>query len=460
LYVVDVFGNKELLFRDPAISCFLPMPLRARPRPPIITGFTDPKVTHATCLLTDAAVGMEGVEPGAIRYLRIAEPVGWPYDLVEGGHRYGEDHRYAGPEADRRNLANWTPVRILGDVPVEPDGSAHFAVPADTAVYFQLLDEQRRELRRMRSFISFQPGEVRTCTGCHESRAAAPGPPRAALAARRPVAVPDPPPWGDRPVNFRRDIQPVLDRHCVRCHRGLKPAGGLDFFGGLTSHDPGIPGYGYNRAYETILRQDLVAISKVRQQDASITPPLAYGSRRSRLLTALEKEPHTHEVCLAPADYRALVTWIDANAPYHDGFVNKRAPQPAYDLAADQALADKLAALHEPRCGSCHTARDVARLDWIHLSAPEESLFLRAPLSGAAGGHGTCPESVYASTTDAGYQAVLTLVTEAVQRAWAQPRRDLVRPASLGERQAVQQFPDEERPPVFGGTASEHAGHY
>jgi len=36
LYLIDVFGNKELVYRDPAISSFIPMPLRPRQRPPII----------------------------------------------------------------------------------------------------------------------------------------------------------------------------------------------------------------------------------------------------------------------------------------------------------------------------------------------------------------------------------------------------------------------------------------
>ena len=69
---------------------------------------------------------------------------------------------------------SWTPVEVLGTVPVEADGSAHFRVPVDTPVYFQLLDENYMELRRMRSFISFQPGEQRGCVGCHESKAVAP----------------------------------------------------------------------------------------------------------------------------------------------------------------------------------------------------------------------------------------------------------------------------------------------
>ena len=50
-----------------------------------------------------------------------------------------------------------------------------------------------------------------------------------------PTPIPVPPPWGVRPLNFLRDIQPVFDRHCTGCHGGLKPAGGLDFCGGLTT---------------------------------------------------------------------------------------------------------------------------------------------------------------------------------------------------------------------------------
>ena len=273
LYLLDVFGNKELIHRDPAISCFIPIPLRPRPRPPVLPDLVDLAEDHATCLLSDVSFGSEAIAD-RIRYVRIAEPVGWPYDNQLGGQRYGEK----GP-----HLINWTPIRILGDVPVERDGSAHFEVPADTMVYFQLLDENRMELRRMRSFISFQPGEHRACAGCHETRAQTPRPHPAPLAASLPPQKLIPPPWGDRPVSFLRDIQPILDRHCVECHSGLKPAGGLDFGGGLTDWSREferswglVPGYGFNRAFETIHRAGLVAAAEPNLQDASITPPLAY----------------------------------------------------------------------------------------------------------------------------------------------------------------------------------------
>jgi len=428
LYLIDVFGTKELLYRDPTISCFHPIPLRARPVPPILPDLVAPGARYATCVVSTVSYGCDGLEPERIKFLRVAEPVGWPYDNERGGQRYGEDHRYGGPGQERKNLVSWTPIRVLGDVPVEADGSARFVVPADTAVYFQALDARRMELRRMRSFISFQPGEQRACTGCHESRAVAPVPSarNTLLAMEREPRTPLPPPWGDQPVSFLRDVQPVLDRHCVRCHSGLKPAGGLDFIGGLITHDAEIAGYGHNRAYETILARGLVSISAVRAQDASITPPLAYGSLKSPLLLALTNRQHRGEVDLPEDDRLRLVIWIDANAPYHDQFVNKRPATPAYDLAQDKTLVEGLAAIHARRCAGCHKPGEVTRLDWIDLRDPDRALFLSAPLAGAVRERPGCGQAVYRDTQDPDYQAVRRLLTEALEKTWSRPRRDLV----------------------------------
>ena len=422
LYLVDVFGNKELVYRDPAISCFIPIPLRARPCPPILVEATDLTDDSATCVVSDVSFGSEEIAD-RIRYIRIAEPIGWPYDNERGGQRYGEK----GPK-----LINWTPIRILGDVPVEADGSAHFKVPADVAVYFQLLDENRMELRRMRSFISFQPGERRACAGCHETRGVVAGTAQAPLAAVKPPADPLLPPWGDRPVSFLRDIQPILDRHCVECHSGLKPAGGLDFFGGLTDWSREteqwwglVPGYGFNRAFETINRAQLVAVAEPNLQDASITRPLTYGAHRSKLIATLDKEPHTKRVQLDATERLTLTMWADANAPYHDRFVNKRAETKAYDVAADKGLAKQMTMVHERRCASCHKSAEISRPDWIDLKQPERSLFLSAPLAKSAGGTERCKTAAYQNTTDADYASLRQAVENAAKKAWDLPRRDL-----------------------------------
>ncbi|MBN1489415.1 MAG: hypothetical protein JXA69_05805 [Phycisphaerae bacterium] len=420
LYLIDVFGTKELIYRDPAISSFRPMPLRPRPRPPVLPDMTDRSQTHAVCSVTSVTHGADGIAPAQARYLRIAQRLQWPYDNTLGGQRYGE----------KAHLNNWTPARVLGEVPVEPDGSAYFTVPADTPVYFQLLDENHMELRRMRAFISFQPGERRSCVGCHETRAEAPPVGRMASALRREPSVPVPPPWGERAVSFLRDIQPIFDRHCMQCHTGLTPAAGLDFSGGLTAHEhpcappEGVAGYGANRAFDTLMARGLVAWSPV-QGDAAISMPLAFGSHRSKLVHAVRAHANGKQVQLSDEEWLRLVTWIDANAPYHDSFVNKRPAELPYDLARDAELVQAITAVHAKRCGGCHAAPDVSRVDWIDIHQPERSLFLTAPLAKAAGGTEACGAAVYASADDEDYARVLERVRTAVEQAWALPRRDL-----------------------------------
>ena len=409
LYLIDVFGTKELIYRDEGISCFVPIPLAARQRPPILPDTTDANVPYAVCTVRDVAHGTEGIAPGAVRYLRIASRLPWPYDNTHGGRRYEIDAKGRG--------VNWTPARVIGTVPVEPDGSACFRVPVDTPVYFQLLDKDHRELRRMRSFLSFQPGEKRSCVGCHETRALTPPAGGGAVDLFREPRDPVPPPWGTGAMSFLRDVQCVFDRHCTRCHAGLKPAGGIDLSGGLTPM--------HNRAYDTLVggRRGLLALSN-KNDDARVTAPLAFGSRKSKLVAVLEGKAHADRAKLGREDWLRLVTWIDLNAPYHDTFLNKRPAQAPYDLPADRELAGEIAAVHARRCADCHKPADVSRLDWIDIRKPARSRFLTAPVPARAGGSGRCKRAVYRDRGDADYQAVLRLVQAAVKQLRQRPRRD------------------------------------
>jgi hypothetical protein len=126
--------------------------------------------------------------------------------------------------------------RIVSTVPVEPDGSVYFEVPAGQAVFFQLLDAEGRALHTMRSFTGVLPGEKRGCLGCHSLQTGA-APNRVGLASRRAPTPVTPPPWGEESIGYERFVQPVLDRHCGQCHQGegearakleltLRPAGG------------------------------------------------------------------------------------------------------------------------------------------------------------------------------------------------------------------------------------------
>jgi hypothetical protein len=229
---------------------------------------------------------------------------------------------------------------VIGTVPVEADGSAYFRVPADTAVYFQALDENQMELVRMRSYVSLKAGEVRSCRGCHESRGQPPAVSALAPAAlRREPVIPTPPPWGsDRLLGYEWLVQPILDQHCTRCHSPEKPEGGLDLSG--VRHPDGflqsfhalfsgpLPGAKEWPAWKAALDQQgqlpLVSVSS-RFSNCSVTQPQEFGSHKSRfILTLLQDERHRQEVRLSEPQWQALVTWVDTNAPYYDTYVQRR----------------------------------------------------------------------------------------------------------------------------------------
>jgi len=349
LYLIDVYGNRELLHRDPLFSCAFPIPLRRRPRPPMLpsnapseregTEDEDDSKTAATCYVTDVYDGMQGVERGTVRYLRIAQHVGWPLDPKRGAMHYIPGN------AGGRHLGfhSWSPVRVLGEVPVEADGSAHFTVPADRAVYFQALDARHMEVLRMRSMVSLAPGEVRGCRGCHESQAKAPAhTPQAPLALRRAPDAPKPPPWGaDRLLGYEWLVQPILDKHCVRCHgqekpdppsRGRRSPATAGEVGGSLDLSKTRAVDGLLQSYRTLfgvlpgkkkVGRRLVSVSN-RFDGAGVTRPRQFGTHKSPLIAALGDAVHKKEVTLSEAEWLALVTWVDANAPYYDAFVNKR----------------------------------------------------------------------------------------------------------------------------------------
>jgi len=297
VYLIDAYGSKELVYRHPLYCAVNALPFRKALVPPSLPDAVDYSKNYAVCVLPDVYEGMAGVERGTVKYIRISEALPWPIVPGTGALRWDLSGR-------------WCPVRVIGTVPVEEDGSAHFKVPTvdNASVYFQALDAKHMEIRRMRSSISFQPGERRSCNGCHETKAISPGRPQG-LAARREPDMPEPPEWGPRKaIGYEWLVQPILDRHCVKCHGGAKPKKGMDFARG--------------RSYGTIVKKKrLVAVSN-RMSDGSVTNVKQFGSHRSKLILNLLKGHQ--KVKLSESEWIALVTWVDANAPYQDKMLNKR----------------------------------------------------------------------------------------------------------------------------------------
>jgi len=63
---------------------------------------------------------------------------------------------------------------LLGEAPMEEDGSFYIAVPPDKPVRFEVLDAAGSMVRAQKSWIWARSGEEHGCVGCHEDRALAP----------------------------------------------------------------------------------------------------------------------------------------------------------------------------------------------------------------------------------------------------------------------------------------------
>jgi hypothetical protein len=235
-------------------------------------------------------------------------------------------HWYAGPVDKVAGPFGWPSYvakASLGLVPVEPDGSAHFRVPAGKVVYFQALDKDLNELQRMRSVVQLQPGEKRSCIGCHDDRRTAPAVARK-LALRREADTPQPPPWGAVPFAYEEVVQPVLDRHCTRCHNPQHPKS-LDLTGTLDADR--IPA-----SYKTLIRSGLVHHLDYQYNAGGNEkkPPLSFGVLQSRLVKVLEAGHH--QVSLTPDEWHAIKCWIDLNCPLWPDY-QLREERPGPELA-------------------------------------------------------------------------------------------------------------------------------
>jgi len=163
----------------------------------------------------------------------------------------------------------------------------------------------------MQSFLRVQPGETTGCIGCHEHRTESP-PTAIAVSkalARPPEtvsAIPNVPDVFD----FPRDIQPILDRHCVDCHdydaadRGGPRTGGVV----LTSDR----GPWFSHSYATLFMHDLISHGDNRSQ--SNYAPRTLGSSSSRLLELTDGSHYG--ALLTERETRFLALWIDVGAMY------------------------------------------------------------------------------------------------------------------------------------------------
>lgn len=350
LYLVDTFDNLTLLREEPGCALLEPVPLQPQRRPRMPPDQTNPTSKTGLVKVTDlyAGPGLAGVPRGTVKRLRVI------------GYSFG--YRHMGAERDRVGFDGpWDVKRVLGTVPVEPDGSAFFEVPANTPVAFQPLDAQGRALQLMRSWSTVMPGELQSCSGCHEPQNSGAGPRTRMSALERPPSPITPWYGPERGFSFNREVQPVLDRSCVRCHDGRAGRPDLTLRPGVSFASKEV--YYINK--DVLFPPAYLALrafvrGHTQEGDLRLLSPCDYHASTTALIQLLEAGHHG--VRLDGESWSRLATWIDLNTPAHGTWTEvvgakRMADSPArrHDLQARYAGLDED---HEAIVATAEVTRD------------------------------------------------------------------------------------------------------
>ncbi len=304
LYLFDADGNLELLHRDPDFSCAWPMPLEPQPKPlqrPDVPEWD--RAQEGRFVMTDVYRGLPNTPRGTVKALRIVAVPAKTHPTMN---------------VPNLGVTNDDPGKcVLGTVPVEADGSAHFRAPAGVMVFFQALDEQGVALQSMRSSTHVQPGQTLSCVGCHEPRTMAPPATRAVAARREPSKI-TPGPEGSWPLRFDRLVQPVLDANCVVCHQtdSEHPGAAQRPLTAEASYDM-LVAFGKPSLREHV--QDRYAEGEsLEGQGAAAGSPL---------LAMLTRQGGHYGVKLASTDLERLIVWMDTYAQRLGSFDERQEQQ-------------------------------------------------------------------------------------------------------------------------------------
>ncbi len=385
IYLVDTLGGRELIYRDPAVSCFSPIPLRARPMPPAVPSQIvglEQKQT-GTFYIQNVYDGSQPIERGSIKSMRINRIYGQPNN--------------GKPQLSLSN--NEIIKSIVGTVPVGTDGSTAFRAPAGQPLQLQMLDENGMAVMTMRTTVYLQAGETATCVGCHEHRESTPT--SDAKLANLTIHDPTPPagPQYRGGFRFMKTVQPVLDRYCIECHGLKRKDAGLDLTGTRNGN--------YNVAHDALTgREGWVKIA-YRNSETSYSEPKDYFSHAGKLASYLMKE-HRNRVRLDPESMQRIVDWLDLNGQFYGDYSNNRTENRAIHSEGEKALREHIT----KTLGSELARQPIATL--VNVALPSESRILKVPLATSAGGWGQVRG--WTNTNDPNYQEMARLVDAAVQR--------------------------------------------
>ena len=395
LRVIDAHGASDMLYKLPGelskkgMKVHEPRPLQSRKRERVIPSRVNLAMSTGTVTLQDVYIGrnMKGVKRGDIKKLLILEALPKPVN-------------FSGTMEPITIGGSFTLERVLGTVPIEEDGSASFELPALRSIFFVALDENGMSVKRMQSFMAVQPGERLSCVGCHEERGSTAPPGRRSKAMFRPPSKIKPC-IGPGIYDFPRDIQPILDRHCLPCHGPTKTDKGGPYAGKVLLD--GGRGPMYSHSYWAMHAKRLVSDGDDANGNRA---PRTIGSSASRIMKLIDGSHY--KTTLSTREKAMIRLWIESAVPYPGTYAALGSGM----IRVSGGIPKEVSA----RCEKCHKGAKFNPDYAFNLSDPGKSLVLTMPLNGMVRkvkkNGKTVDEciKIFKDDRDPGYQAILARV--------------------------------------------------
>jgi len=313
IYLIDCFGNKILLYRDDTYACLDPMPLRPRKKPIEIPVQT----TQAKADKTGEDAGKGKVIVLNVYDSEIPFPENTKIKSIRIVQVFPKTTRIA--DDPDIGIGDQSLARgVIGTVPVEEDGSAHFTVPTEIPIYFQALDSLGRAVQTMRSITYLHEGESLTCIGCHDKKQKAPAfTGLSNLALRRQPSTPKKDTEDLNPLLFPNLIQPIIDKKCLDCHERKDNAPSLR--GDKFAQN------GWSESYQTLAPLGWAMSGGNgalynRNSSLSYSIPGEIGAIKSELYKMLSTGHHGVE--LTKEEINKIIIWLDCNSVYYGSYEN------------------------------------------------------------------------------------------------------------------------------------------
>ena len=405
IYLIDSLGGRDLIYEDLEVASFSPIPIRERKRPPILPVMTPPDAEPYGTLflqnayLTRALNDPDGViKPGMIKALRV--------------NALGVQPR-ASRTSCTMTVPNDLPKKVLGTVPVDKDGSAVFNVPANVSLQVQTLDENGMAILTLKSFFYLNPGEKRSCIGCHEPVGTTPNMNSTARMSRmKPMELkPSAGPQYEGGMSFARTVQPVLDRHCIKCH-GLEKTEKINLmYVKVNNRYPQSLIEIVNRGKHLLGHKPYMG-GKYEGTDSTynISQPrkfFAYENKVAHLLVNGDKH-HPKLIDTDHESYMRIIEWLDLNGQCFGDLFPNRIEDRSFNASGVTALRSYAKQLFgEKIAGQPEYAL-------VNVAQPDESRILLMPLPVAMGGWGQIKG--FKSKDDPAYKKMAELVEGCIIR--------------------------------------------